>query len=579
MPIQNAQVAAMFDELADLLEIEGANPFRIRAYRNAAHAIGVLGENVEDMVARGENLRAIPGIGAAIADKVIQIVTTGRLTQLEDLRARYPAGLGDMLALASLGPKRVKALYEGLGVSDLDALEQAALQGKIRELPGFGERMEQNILEEVERARTASRRVLLVEAEVLVAPIVAHLRAIEGVRRVEVAGSLRRRRETIGDVDIVVTAADDARVTQGLAEYAEVQEVEAHGHTRASVRLRPGLEVDLRAMPEESYGAALVYFTGSKAHNVRLRTLAVKMNYKVNEYGVYHGARWLAGAEEEDVYRALGLPWIPPELREDRGEIDAALAGTLPRLVTVEDLRGDLQAHTVASDGKATLEEMARAAQARGYEYLAITDHSPSLRVAGGLEVERLARQMDEIDRLNETLEGFRLLKSSEIEILPDGSLDLPDDLLARLDVRICAIHSRLNLSREAQTERVLRAMDNPYFGILAHPTERLIGQRPPIEIDMERLLRGARERGCYVEVNAQPYRLDLDDVYCRLAKEIGVRVAISTDAHSPGELDYMRFGVDQARRGWLEPDDVLNTRSWEDLRPLLERRELTAGS
>jgi len=390
---------------------------------------------------------------------------------------------------------------------------------------------------------------------------------------VEIAGSYRRKRETVGDIDILAACKPRSPIMQYFVNYEDVADVLSQGRKRSTVILRNGLQVDLRVVPEESYGSALHYFTGSKAHNIAVRTIGVKKGLKINEYGVFRGRRRIAGRTEEEVFAQVGLPFIEPELREGRGEIEAARQGRLPNLVKLSDIRGDLHAHSTASDGHATITEMAKAARARGYQYLSINDHSQRVRIAHGLDPKRLARQLAEIDRLNGSTKEFLVLKSTEVDILEDGSLDLPDNMLHRLDLTVCAVHSKFGLSRERQTERIIRAMDNPCFDILGHPTGRLINERPPYEVDMERLLLAARERGCYLEVNAQPDRLDLTDLHCRMAKDLGVKVAISTDAHSTTDLDLVRFGLDQARRGWLEADDVLNTRTWPALKRLLRRR------
>ncbi|HXH27503.1 MAG TPA: DNA polymerase/3'-5' exonuclease PolX, partial [Candidatus Polarisedimenticolia bacterium] len=411
-----------------------------------------------------------------------------------------------------------------------------------------------------------------VAAEAIAAPLVDALKAVRGVGEVVIAGSFRRRKETVGDLDLLVTCRAGSPVMDRFLAHDDVREVLSRGDTRSSVRLRAGLQVDLRVVPKASYGAALHYFTGSKDHNIAVRQRGVLRGLKINEYGVFRGARRVAGRTEEDVYRAVGLPYIDPALREGRGEIEAAEAGRLPRPIPLEAIRGDLHSHTTETDGRFSLEEMVRAARERGYEYLAITDHTRHLTVARGMDPQRLARQMEAIDRLNAGLQGFRVLKSAEIDILEDGSLDLPDDILRRLDLRVCSVHYKFDLPRERQTGRILRAMDNRYFNILAHPTGRLLGQRPPYDVDLERIMDAALERGCFLEVNAQPERLDLDDVHCRMAKERGLKVAVSTDAHSLRHLDSIRLGLDQARRGWLEPDDILNTRPWEELRPLLAR-------
>jgi len=572
MPITNSEIADKLTQLADLLDIEGADRFRVRAYRNAARTISTLPRSLEDMVYEGEDLTELPGVGESIAKKIREIVETGRLSKLEEEEKRTPSGLRELLRVEGLGPKRVQALYEHLQITGLADLAEAARLGRVRTLPGFGAKTEEKILRELERARVREQRTLLSVAEQFVTPLLEYLRKTEGVDRVEAAGSYRRGLETVGDLDILVTGDAPAAVMDRLASYSAVEEVVSRGETRSTVRLRSGLQVDVRAVARESYGAALVYFTGSKAHNIVLRQMAIQRGLKLSEYGAFRNDERVAGETEEEVYAALDLPWIPPELREDRGEVQAAQEGRLPRLVTREDLRGDLQSHTQDSDGRETLGTMATAAAERGLEYLAITDHSRHLAMVKGLDEEGLARQMDEIDALNEDLEGFRLLKGIEVDILEDGSLDLSDDILSRLDVVVAAVHSQFGLSRDKQTERIIRAMDNPNVHILAHPTGRLLGQREGYLVDMERLLRAAKERGCFVELNAQPQRLDLDDSACRLAKELGVKVVISTDAHTVAELDYLRFGVGQARRGWLEPDDVLNTRPWAELRAALRR-------
>jgi DNA polymerase (family X) len=571
MPVYNSDVAEILNRVADLLEIEGANEFRIRAYRNAVRTISTLSGDVAEMVEQGEDLTELEGIGEDLAAKIAEIVETGGLQQLQELEQRTPAALVKMLNIAGLGPKRVQAIYEHLGITTLEELRQAGEEGKIRELEGFGEKTEQNILDELDR-EPVEERTLLSVAEEYVGPLLDYVRAAKGVEQVQVAGSYRRRKETVGDLDLVATGQEGKGIIEHFVAYEDVEEIVSQGETRSTVLLRQGIQVDLRVVAPESYGAALFYLTGSKAHNIALRKMAVGRGWKINEYGVFEGEERIAGEREEEIYDLFDMAYVVPELRENRGEIEAARQGRLPQLVTLEELRGDLQSHTKASDGHATLAEMAEAARQRGYEYLAITDHSKYVGVTQGLDAGELAEQMDEIDRLNEELEGIRLLKSIEVDILEDGSLDLPDEILERLDLRICSVHSKFDLSREKQTERILRAMDNPNFNILAHPTGRRIGQRRPYEVDMERVMEGALDRGCFLEVNAQPVRLDLDDVYCKMAKEIGVKLSIATDAHRPSELAYMRFGVGQARRGWLEPGDVLNTRPWDDLKELLKR-------
>jgi len=572
MPVHNVEIAQTLNKLADLLEIEGANAFRVRAYRNAAHLVESLPRSVADMVAANEDLSELPGIGEALAKKLKEIVETGHLAALEREEKQVPPALSDLLKIPGLGPRRVHELFEKLKITDLASLEHAVREGKLRALDGFGEKTETRIREYLHRQTQTVKRMLLVTAEQVVASLLKTLRGVKGVKRVVPAGSFRRRQETVGDVDILATCADSAEIMRRFVGYEDVAEVIAHGATRSSVILRSGLHVDLRVVPEACYGAALHYFTGSKAHNIAIRARGVKAELKINEYGVFRGEARVGGATEDEVYASVALPYIEPELREGRGEIEAAEKGRLPKLVTLADIRGDLQAHSTATDGRAGIAEMAKAARKFGYEYLAITDHSKRMTMVHGLDAARLAQQIREIDRLNKTWSDFRILKSIEVDILENGKLDLADDILKELDVVVGAVHSLFNLSREKQTERIVRAMDNPCFHIFAHPSGRLIGERDAYEVDLERLLHAAKERGCFMELNAHPQRLDLNDVYCRMAKELGVKVAISTDAHNPLSLDFMRFGVGQARRGWLEKDDVLNTRSREAVRKLLKK-------
>jgi len=571
--MHNSQISDLLNRLADLLEIEEANPFRVRAYRNAARTISDLLHSVESMIAAGVDLSDLPGIGEDLAGKIREIVATGHLSLLDSVEKRTPKALAELVALPGLGPKRVKALHEALAIETLEDLARAARAGKIRALPGFGAATEQKILQEIQRRAERQKRPVLAVAERLAEPLLDYLKAVEGVRRAIIAGSYRRRQETVGDIDILVTCARGSPVIDHFVAYEDVDDVIAKGDTRSTVVLRGGLQVDLRVVPDVSYGAALHYFTGSKAHNIAVRTMAVRKGLKLNEYGVFRGDTRIAGRSEEEIFAQVGLPYIPPELREDRGEIEAALKGKLPDLVTVQDIRGDLHVHSTASDGQNTIREMAEAAAKLGYAYLAIADHTQHTRIAHGLDAKRLLDQIREIDRLNGQISGITILKSAEVDILDNGSLDLPDTVLRELDLTVCAVHSNFGLSPEKQTNRIIRAMDNPYFNILAHPTGRLINQREPYSVDLDSVMEAALQRGCFLEVNAHPERLDLDDTHARRAKERGVKLAISTDAHSIHNLDFMRFGVGQARRGWIEAKDVLNTRPWKELKKLLRRR------
>ncbi len=577
MPIHNEDIARVFDEIADLLEIEGDNPFRVRAYRTAARRVRELGRDLREMVANGEDLTKIPGIGKELAAKIHEIVETGTCRALEKLRRRLPPDLPELLRLPGLGPKRVHALYHELDIHNLEQLERAARDGRIRSLPGFGPKTEARILEAIHANLDLTRRFRLATAAQYAEPLADYLRRAPGIDQVEIAGSYRRRKETVGDLDILCTARAGRPVIEHFVAYDEVDEILSQGTTRASVVLRSGLQVDLRVVRKVSYGAALHYFTGSRAHNIAVRRLAVKRGLKINEYGVFRGDRRVAGKTEASVFASVGLPWIPPELRENRGEIEAAQAGLLPDLIELEELRGDLHCHSRASDGSGSIRHIAEAAKARGFEYIAITDHSKRLTVAHGLDERRLLAQIAEIDELNERLEGIRVLKGVEVDILEDGSLDLPDRVLEKLDLVVGAVHSRFDLSRAAQTRRILRAMDNPLLTILAHPTGRLIGEREPYDVDMARIIRKAREKRVALELNAHPERLDLLDVHCQMAHEAGVLVSIDSDAHSDLDFDNLRFGIGQARRGWLEAGDVLNTRPLDALLAwLVERRRST---
>lgn len=557
MPIHNVDIARLFETTADLLEIKGENPFRIRAYRNAARIVEDLPHELASMVEEDTDLTKLPGIGKDLAEKIREIVTKGSSPALEKLRSELPPHITDLLNLPGLGPKRVRTLYKELDVVDLETLKKAAEAGRIRELPGLGEKTEKQILEGIASQADSSRRFLR-------AHVIPHAEAYQEylcqspqVKKIDLAGSYRRGRETIGDLDFLVWADDAPTVMEHFVAFDEVREILAQGETKSSVVLQSGVQVDLRVVPEASYGAALHYFTGSKAHNIAMRKRAQQRNWKLNEYGLFDGEEAVAGPDEESIFAALELPWIPPELRENRGELDTK---ALPELITEADIRGNLHAHSRWSDGKNTIAEMAEAARKAGYEYLAMTDHSKRLTVANGLNEDRLIEQIEEIDELNQSLSDFVILKGIEVDILEDGSLDLPDSVLSLLDIVIVSVHSKFNLPADKQTERIMRAMDNPHTTFVAHPTGRLLLSRPPYAVDVPKLIRHARERGCFLELNANPQRLDLNDNYCQLAKKEGVRLCINTDAHNCMDVAQMGHGIAQARRGWLEAKDVINT-------------------
>lgn len=572
MTVHNSEIAQIFDTLADLLEIEDANPFRVRAYRNAARMVESQSQSMASWVKEGKDLSKLPGIGEDLANKIKTIVETGKLPLLEEVEARTPEALSKLTRIQGLGPKRVKALFKEFDIHSVNDLERALKTGRVRLLPGFGEKTEAMIREGLKDIRSTEQRLKISDAVEIAEALADYLRRIEGVYQVEVAGSYRRRKETVGDLDILVTCKKDAPVMDRFVAYSEVKDVISKGTTRATVVLRSGVQVDVRVVPQASFGAALHYFTGSKAHNIAIRKIGVKKHLKINEYGVFKKDERIAGRHEEEIFEQVGLPFIEPELREDRGEIEAAQQGTLPKLITEKDIKGDLHTHTRETDGHNSMKEMVRAAVGLGYEYLAITDHSKHVTIAKGMDAKRLEKQIGEVDRLNEDFPDIEILKGVELDILEDGSLDLPDSVLKKLDLVVCAVHSKFNLSQQKQTERIIRAMDNPYFNILAHPSGRLINERSSYEINLERIIEAAKQRGCFLELNAQPARLDLTDTGCKLAKDMGVKVVISTDAHSTSELQQMRFGIGQARRGWLEAKDVVNTRGLKELRKLLKR-------
>jgi DNA polymerase (family X) len=559
--MQNPDIARLFDEVADLLEIQEANPFRVRAYRNAARTIRDFPEPLADLVRAGaKDLTEIPGIGDDLAEKITEIVTRGELSLHQQLARKLPAGLLDLLRIPGLGPKRVKLLYKNLKVKSAADLAQALEKGRVQKLKGFGPKMEEKIRAGLGQAQVTERRMLLNEAETQAQAIVAHVRSGGAVRQIEVAGSYRRRRETIGDLDILVTSDDIPKVIDRFTEYGEVADVVSKGETRATVKLRGGLQVDLRAVEPDAYGAALQYFTGSKAHNVELRKIAQEQGYKLNEYGLFKGTRRVAGKTEEEIYAKLGLDIMPPELREARGEIALAREHRLPRLVELADIRGDLQMHTTATDGKGTIDEMARAARALGYEYIAITDHSKRVTMALGLDPKRLRDQWKAIDTWNAAHKGLTVLKSVELDILENGKLDLPDEVLADADYVVATVHYGINQTERELTRRLVGAAEHPWVDAIGHPTGRLVGKREPYRLDFEALTRACVAAGCLLELNGHPERMDLPDTLAAAAKQHGARFVLSTDSHQPGNLPFMKYAVDLARRAGLEAGDILNT-------------------
>jgi DNA polymerase (family 10) len=570
----NHEIAAALEQIADLLEFQAANPFRVRAYRNAARAIHDLSESAADIIADPHrSLTDIEGIGKDLAEKVATLVTTGSLPMLEELLAEIPESVLAMLRVPGLGPKRAATLYHELNVTTLDELREACQSQRVRQLKGFGEKIEAAILQGLDIASEAGRRMLWADADQHVRAVLAHLRQCGAVEQIEAAGSYRRGKETVGDLDFLVVAKDAATVMDCLALYGGRSAVLARGNTKMSIRLSDGLQVDLRVVPAESFGAALQYFTGSKEHNIVLRGRAKSQGLKINEYGVFRGEKLVAGRTEEEVYAALGLPCFPPELREARREFDWADAGQLPQLIELHDIRGDLHTHSTWTDGLATIAEMAAAAKARGLKYIALTDHSKRVSMANGMDAKRARQQWAEIDKLNRQLSGVTVLKGIEVDILERGGLDLADDVLAEADWVVASVHYGQNQSREQITRRVIEALQNPCVSAIAHPTGRMLMQRKPYEIELDAVMKAAREHGKMLELNAHPVRLDLDDVACAAAKNYGIPIVISTDAHRVEGLDAMRFGVQQARRGGLSKQDVANTRSWAQLKKMLGKK------
>jgi len=575
----NTEIARIFREVAELLELSSANPFRVRAYLNAARVIEESPRSIAAMAHQAPaELRELPGIGEDLAGKIEEIAHHGKLALLGELSRQAPPGATELLHVPGIGPRKARILGERLGVRSLAGLARAARAGRVRTLPGFGARTEARILEELATTTPEERRWLRARAAQYGEPLVEHMRASDVVTRAELAGSFRRCRETVGDLDLLVESEDNRAAVRHFLDYPQVQRVLAKGTTRAAVQLSGGLHVDLRVLPPPSYGAAMHYFTGSKAHNIAVRSMGRARGLKINEYGVFKGGRRVGGRDELDVFGAVKLPFIPPELREDRGEIEAAQRQSLPRMVTLDDMRGDLQSHTTDSDGRHSLDEMAEAAEAMGYEYLAITDHTPTVRIAGGLDRDAFRRQMRRIDRLNARLRKLTVLKGAEVDIHADGSLDLDDDTLQRLDVVLVSLHSSLDLPAERQTARVVRALQHPLVHILAHPTGRLVGGRRGARFDLDEVCRVAASEGVLMEINAQPERLDLDDVAARRAQELGATLVISTDAHAIEELQFMRWGVDQARRGWIDRASVANARPLRQLLHLLGQRRAADG-
>ncbi len=558
--MENAQVARIFDEIADLLQLKGANEFRVRSYRSAARTVRDLSERVAEMVERGDDLSELPNIGESTAEKIREIVERGTCERLEELTGDVPEELTELMAVPRLGPRKTMMIHEELGVESLDDLREAVEEGEIRELEGMGAKSEENILQGISTLEETAGRISIKAAADQAETLADFLEGIDEIDQWEVAGSYRRMKETIGDLDVLIRAGDRETATERILEFESIDEVVSRGEEGVTVRLGSGLQIDFRFFEESAFGSAMVYFTGSRAHNISLRQRAVERDWKLNEYGLFSGDKRLAGKTEESVYSRLGMAWVPPELREDRGEIEAAIDEDLPDLIEPDDLRGDLHCHTTATDGANSIREMAEAAKGMAHDYLAITDHSKAVTMAGGLDEDGLRKHADEIREVDGSMRGFKLLAGIEVDILKSGRLDLDEDALADLDWVVASIHYHLSLGRRKMTDRIVSAVRSGVVHAIGHPLGRMLGKRDPIDVDLDEVFAACREHGVRLEINAQPARLDLPDTHCQRAKEAGVGFTISTDAHKVGDLRFQRFGVAVARRGWLEKGDVLNT-------------------
>lgn len=572
MPVANEHIADIFQRVSDLLEIKGANFYRVRAYRQAARLIAQLDAPVANMVEAGQDLTTLDGIGDDLAKKIATIVRTGSLDQLKKLESEVPAGLTRLLEVPGLGAKRAAELHKRLGIEDLDGLREAAAAGRIRDLKGYGPKTEQKILKGIKEVKTRDKRFLLSKADRFARPFLEHLEQSGKAGTVRLAGSHRRRKATVGDIDIIVTSDDGAGVMDAAVAYDAVEEVVQKGEKRTTVRLRGGLQVDVRVVPPEAFGSAMLYFTGAKEHNIALRRRAIQQGYSLNEYGLHKDGETVAAKTEEEIYERLGLRWVPPELREAAGELEAAADGTLPGLVTHDDLRGDCHMHTERTDGRDSLRAMVERARELGREYVAITDHSKRVTMAKGLDTEGYAEQWEEIDALNDEFDDITILKGAEVDILKDGSLDLDDKTLEGFDVVVCSVHYDRDMDSDQMTRRILKAMSNPNANILGHPRGRRLQKRGPLRFDIDRLAEASVDQGWFFEIDAQPERMDLPEEDVRHVRSAGARFVVSSDAHNTGMLEYLDNGVDLARRAWLTKDDILDTLPLDAFQDALKR-------
>ncbi|MCF6156324.1 MAG: DNA polymerase/3'-5' exonuclease PolX [Candidatus Brocadia sp.] len=570
--MKNHEIAALFERIANVLELKGENTFRINSYRKAARVIGDLTEDIEEL-ARAGKLTDIPGIGESTAEKIIEYINTGKMSKYEEVMKGVSEETVTLMQIPGLGPKTVAMLNRELGIVSLSDLEKALQDGKLKGLSGIGDKKIENIVKGIGLFKTSQQRISIGMAYPVVKKIIEGLRHNSLIRDIQAAGSLRRMKETIGDIDILVSGTEGTEIIKSFVNMRGVTQILAAGDTKGSVRVEEGVQVDLRVVREDEFGAALQYFTGSKEHNIHLREIAKKKGLKISEYGIFKGDKKIGGQREEDVYKTLGIDWIPPELRENRGEIEAAQVGKLPELIALSDIKGDLHNHSNWSDGIPTFEEMAEHAMKMGYKYLVVSDHSKSLHVANGLKDDELLEEIEEIDKLNKKFKGFTLLKATELDIKSDGSLDFPDKLLEKLDIVVASIHSGFKQGMKKITERMIAAIRNPYVNIIAHPTGRLISKREGYEVDLDKVVDACAETGTALEINCYYDRLDLNDINCRRAKEAGVMIAISTDAHHVDQMWMMELGVGIARRGWLEAKDVINTLSLDKLKAFCKKK------
>ncbi|MBD3362850.1 DNA polymerase/3'-5' exonuclease PolX [Candidatus Dojkabacteria bacterium] len=572
MIIHNKEIAEKLEEMANLLGIKGANEYRVRSYRNAALTVRRQSRRIQNMLEEDKDLTQLSNIGESIAEKIKEIVNTGESSFLSSLKEKIPPDLLDILEIKGMGPKRVQKLYDELDIKSKKELEKALNKGKVKNINGFGKKTTKNLKTNLKKEESNNKRTILKQARNLILPFCEYLERLNEVQKLHLAGSYRRKKETVGDIDILILSSKRQIVIDHFTDYEEVEKIISKGETRSTVKLKTGILVDLRVIKEKSEGAALLYFTGSKSHNVTLRKIAQDDGYKINEYGIFQNNKRINKSNESEIYQMFGFEYIPPELRENRGEFEASKNNNLPKLIQLKDIKGDVQMHTTQSDAENTITEMAKKCRKLGYEYIAVTDHSGYIGVTQGLKDDEIPEQIERITKINENFENIEILSGMEVDVLEDGKLDLSDEVLKKLDVVLFSIHSHFNLSSKKQTDRILKAMDNPYVNIFAHPTGRKIGKRDPYSYDIEKILKRAKANNIIMEINASPARLDLNDIHSKRAKEIGVKMVISTDAHSINELNYMKYGVWQARRGWLEKEDVINTKSVEKFKKALKK-------